>query len=74
MPPGGTVSIDIADNAQSVTKQVKELLGEEVRIGAEDVTLLANGWLRLKRGANNLYISPLAVAAVLVEGGEIGRD
>ncbi len=74
MKQGGTVSIDIADDFQSVTKTVKKLLGDDVRISAEDVTLLANGWLRLKRDGDHLYISPQAVASVLVEDGHLPVD
>ena len=71
MKTGGTVSIDIADNAQSVTRTVKSLLGDDVKIASEDVQLLPNGWVRLRRGDDNLYISPHAVASVLVEDGDL---
>ena len=71
MKSGGKVSIDIADGSQSVTKTVNELLGNEKTIAPEDVRLLDNGWIRLNRGDNNLYISPHAVESVLVEDGEL---
>ncbi len=71
MKPGGKVSIDIADGSQSVTKTVNQLLGDDTTIAPEDVRLLDNGWVRLKRGGNNLYISPHAVESVLVESGEL---
>lgn len=71
MKSGGKVSIDIAGGSQSVTKTVKKLLGDDVTIASEDVQLLDNGWVRLKRGENNLYISPHAVESVLVEDGEL---
>lgn len=67
----GKVSIDIAEGSQSVTKTVNKLLEDETTIGPEDVQLLDNGWVRLKRGNHNLYISPHAVESVLVEGGEL---
>lgn len=72
MRPGGKVSIDIADGSQSVTKTVGQLLGDNASISSDDVRLLDNGWLRLRRGDNNLYISPHAVESVLVEDGELG--
>ena len=72
MTSGGKVSIDIADGSQSVTRTVKELLGDNQSISPEDVRLLDNGWVRLKRGDNNLYISPHAIESVLVEDGELG--
>ena len=72
MKPGGKVSIDIADGSQTVTKTVKELLGDNASIAAEDVRILDNGWVQLKRDGNNLYISPHAVESVLVEDGELG--
>jgi len=71
MKSGGKVSIDIADGSQSVTKTVNELLGNEKTIAPEDVRLLDNGWIRLNRGDNSLYISPHAVESVLVEDGEL---
>ena len=71
MKAGGKVSIDIADDSQSVTKTVNELLGDNTTISAQDVRLLDNGWVRVKRGGNNLYISPHAVESVLVEGGKL---
>ncbi len=71
MKPGGKVSIDIADGAQSVTETVKQLLGNDTTIAPEDIRLLDNGWVRLKRGDNNLYISPHALESVLVEDGEL---
>ena len=71
MKQGGKVSIDIADGSQSVTKTVNQLLGDNVTIAPKDVRLLDNGWVRLKRGDNNLYISPHAVESVLVEDGEL---
>jgi len=74
MNVGGKVSIDIADDYQSVTKTVKKLLGDEVRISPEDVTLMDNGWLRLRRDGSHMYISPMAVASVLVEGGHLPSD
>jgi len=67
----GKVSIDIAEGSQSVTKTVNKLLEDDATIGPEDVQLLDNGWVRLKRGNHNLYISPHAVESVLVEGGEL---
>ena len=73
MTSGGKVSIDIADGSQSVTRTVKELLGDNQSISPEDVRLLDNGWVRLKRGDNNLYISPHAIESVLVEDGELGE-
>ncbi len=71
MKPGGKVSIDIADGSQSVTETVNQLLGDDTTIAPEDVRLLDNGWVQLKRGGNNLYISPHAVESVLVEDGEL---
>jgi hypothetical protein len=65
------VSIDIADDSQSVTATVRRLLGEADSISAEDVHLLANGWVRLRRGGANLYISPHAVESILVEDGDL---
>ena len=56
MKPGGKVSIDIADGSQSVTKSVNQLLGDDTTIAPEDVRLLDNGWVQLKRGGNHLYI------------------
>ena len=69
---GGRVSIDIADASQSVTKTVSQLLGDKASISSDDVVLLDNGWLRIRRGDNNLYISPHALESVLVEDGELG--
>ena len=71
MATGGKVSIDIADGSQSVTRTVHKLLGDNATIAPEDVQLLANGWVRLRRGADNLYVSPHAVESVLVEDGEL---
>lgn len=71
MRTGGKVSIDIAQDSQSVTKTVNELLKDDSTIGPEDVQLLDNGWVRLKRGNHNLYISPHAVESILVEDGEL---
>ena len=71
MTSGGKVSIDIANSSQSVTKTVTHLLGDEAAISSSDVQLLDNGWVRLRRGDNNLYISPHAVESVLVEDGEL---
>ncbi len=71
MKSGGKVSIDIASGSQSVTKTVNKLLQDGTAIAAEDVQLLDNGWVRLKRGDNNLYISPHAVESVLVEDGDL---
>ena len=71
MKPGGKVSIDIADSSQSVTKTVDALLGDDTTIAPEDVRLLDNGWVQLKRGDNNLYISPHAIKSILVEDGEL---
>lgn len=71
MTAGGKVSIDIADSSQSVTQTVNRLLGDNASISAEDVRLLENGWVRIKRGDNHLYISPHAVESVLVENGEL---
>ncbi len=71
MESGGRVSIDIADGSQSVTRTVKKLLGDNTKIAAEDVRLLANGWVRLTHGEDHLYISPHAVESVLVEDGEL---
>ena len=53
------------------SKTVNQLLGDDTTIAPEDVRLLDNGWVQLKRGANNLYISPHAVESVLVEDGEL---
>ena len=74
MAASGRVSIDIADGSQSVTKTVQKLLADDESIAAEDVQLLANGWVCLRRGADNLYISPQAVESVLVEDGEISMS
>lgn len=74
MSNGGTVSIDIADHSQSVTRTVKEMLGDDVTIAPEDVTILSSGWLRLKRDGDHLYISPNAVSSVLIEGGELSES
>ena len=74
MPGSGRVSIDIADGSQSVTKSVQELLGEDTSISSDDLQLLANGWVRLRKGGNNLYMSPHAVDSVLVEDGEIATS
>jgi hypothetical protein len=71
MKSGGKVSIDIAAGSQSVTKTVNTLLKDDKTIAPEDVQLLDNGWVRLKRGDSNLYISPSAVESVLVEDGEL---
>jgi hypothetical protein len=71
MTAGGKVGIDIADGSQSVTKTVKRLLGDNVSISSDDVHLLDNGWVQLRRGDNNLYISPHAIESVLVEDGEL---
>ena len=71
MKSGGRVSIDIADGSQSVTRTVKQMLGDDAKIAPEDVQLLPNGWLRLTRDDNNLYMSPHAVESVFVEGGEL---
>ena len=69
---GGKVSIDIADGSQSVTKTVSQLLGDHhASISSNDVQLLDSGWVRIRRGDNNLYISPHAVESVLVEDGEL---
>ena len=67
----GKVSIDVAAGSQSVTVTVKNMLGDDTRIGPEDVTILSNGWVRLRRGEDNLYISPNALESVLVEGGDL---
>ena len=71
MKPSGKVSIDIADRSQSVTKTIKELLGDNTSISPEDVRLLDNGWVLLIRDDHHLYISPHAVESVLVEHGEL---
>lgn len=71
MKSGGKVSIDIADGSQSVTKTVNQLLGDNKAISPRDVRLLDNGWVRLKRGDHNLYISPHAVESILVEDGKL---
>lgn len=72
MKSGGKVSIDIANGSQSVTKTVNKLLEDGTAIAAEDVQLLDNGWVCLKRGDNHLYISPHAIESVLVEDGDLG--
>jgi hypothetical protein len=75
MKSGGRVEIDIGTSSQSVTATVNRILGDEKRISPEDVKILDNGWVRLKRGEHNLYISPHAVESILVENGEIaGAD
>ena len=72
MASEGKVSIDIANDSQSVTRTVKELLGDAVAISSANVELLSNGWLRLRQGGDNLYISPHAVESVLIEDGDLG--
>jgi hypothetical protein len=72
MASEGRVSIDINDHSQSVTRTVKKLLGDAAAISSANVRLLANGWLHLRNGDDNLYISPHAVESVLVEDGDIG--
>lgn len=71
MKPGGKVSIDIANDSQSVTKTVKSLLEEDPTIKPDEVELLKNGWVRLTKGSTNLYISPHAIESILVEDGEL---
>ncbi|HXV64232.1 MAG TPA: hypothetical protein VEK15_26260 [Vicinamibacteria bacterium] len=65
------VEVDIANDSQSVTRTVHRVLGEEKSISPDEVQLLANGWVRLRRGETSLYISPHAVDSILVEGGEL---
>lgn len=67
------VSIDISDGSQSVTTTVKRLLGDAGSISAEDVQLLDNGWVRLRREASNLYISPHAIESILIEEGDLSE-
>ncbi len=74
MASEGRVSIDIANDSQSVTKTVKQLLGDAVAISLANVELLSNGWLHLRQGDDNLYISPHAVESVLIEGGDLGSS
>ena len=69
MASEGRVSIDIANDSQSVTKTVKKLLGDAVAISSANVKLISNGWLHLRQGEDNLYVSPHAVESVLVEDG-----
>ena len=71
MASEGRVSIDIANDSQSVTKTVKQLLGDAVAISLANVELLLNGWLHLRQGEDNLYISPHAVESVLIENGDL---
>ncbi len=71
MASEGRVSIDIANDSQSVTKTVKQLLGDAVAISLANVELLSNGWLHLRQGEDNLYISPHAVESVLIENGDL---
>lgn len=71
MASEGRVSIDIANDSQSVTKTVKKLLGDAVAISSANVKLISNGWLHLRQGEDNLYVSPHAVESVLVEDGDL---
>lgn len=71
MKSGGKISIDIASGSQSVTQTVNTLLKDNTTIAPEDVQLLDNGWVRLKRNDNHLYISPHAVESILVEDGDL---
>lgn len=71
MASEGRVSIDIANDSQSVTKTVKQLLGDAVAISLANVELLSNGWLHLRQDEDNLYISPHAVESVLIENGDL---
>ena len=71
MASEGRVSIDIANDSQSVTKTVKQLLGDAAAISLANVELLSNGWLHLRQGEDNLYISPHAVESVLIENGDL---
>ena len=68
---GGKVSIDVATGSQSVTATVKKLLGGDTRISPKDVQLLTNGWVKLTRGNNHVYMSPNAIESVLVEDGDL---
>ena len=65
------VEVDIANDSQGVTRTVHRVLGEEKSISPDEVQLLANGWVRLRRGDTNLYISPHAIDSILVEGGKL---
>ena len=71
MASEGRVSIDIANDSQSVTKTVKKLLGDAVAISSANVKLISNSWLHLRQGEDNLYVSPHAVESVLVEDGDL---
>ena len=50
---------------------MKQLLGDAVAISLANVELLLNGWLHLRQGEDNLYISPHAVESVLIENGDL---